>query len=265
MTETYTKLFGSIIHSTIWREPDHVRLVWVTMLALADQHGCVWASLPGLADAARVSLEQCENALELFKKPDKHSRSKDFDGRRIEVIDRGWHLMNHGTFRRMRSAAERTAANAHYQRESRARKKLSAKSQHVSQSQPASAQAEASAEASQRAEAEPRQHLDEISASDVCDEWHKAANGPGGSPGALHALHAWERDYQTIAAVLNGLEVASRRMGLTALVGWFWRAPDGPVASGRIKPSRAKPGQLAKNVSSDLHSAAAWHQAGAAQ
>lgn len=145
MTETYTKLFGSIIHSTIWREPDHVRLVWVTMLALADQHGCVWASLPGLADAARVTIEQCEDALARFHKPDRHSRSKANDGRRVETVDRGWRLLNHATFRAMRSAAERTEANREYKRKSREKTRLSAPSQHVSHGQPKSAHAEASA------------------------------------------------------------------------------------------------------------------------
>ena len=50
----YTKLHSNIIHSTIWRAPNHVRLVWITMLALCDRDGVVEASVPGLADAARV-------------------------------------------------------------------------------------------------------------------------------------------------------------------------------------------------------------------
>lgn len=108
----YTKLFGSIVHSTVWREPDHVRLTWITMLALADRDGIVEASIPGLADAARVSLEQCEDALARLSGPDKYSRSKAHDGRRVEECDGGWRLLNHETYRKRASAEEARKKNA---------------------------------------------------------------------------------------------------------------------------------------------------------
>jgi hypothetical protein len=100
----FTKLFSSIVHSTIWRESNEVRLVWVTMMALADQNGVVEASLPGLADAARVSLEECELAVTKLMSPDRYSRSTEFQGRRIEVTDGGWVLLNHDRYRHKMSA-----------------------------------------------------------------------------------------------------------------------------------------------------------------
>ena len=103
----YTKLFGSIIHSTIWREPDHVRLVWITMLAMAGRKGEVETSIPGLADAARVELEQCANALEVLQKPDRYSRSTEHEGRRIEAIPLGWQLLNYEVYRNRLSAEDR--------------------------------------------------------------------------------------------------------------------------------------------------------------
>jgi len=45
----FTKLFSSIVTSSIWRESDHVRLLWVTMLAMADKNGEIWASVGGLS------------------------------------------------------------------------------------------------------------------------------------------------------------------------------------------------------------------------
>lgn len=105
----YTKLFSSIIHSTIWRAPDHVRLVWVSMMAMADKHGVVEASVPGLADAARVTLQQCEDALEMLMAPDKYSRTKAHEGRRIEVVAGGWALLNHALYRQMLSDEDRKA------------------------------------------------------------------------------------------------------------------------------------------------------------
>ena len=44
----YTKLFGSIVDSTIWRESKETKIVWITMLAKANKEGIVEASLPGL-------------------------------------------------------------------------------------------------------------------------------------------------------------------------------------------------------------------------
>jgi len=100
----YTKLFSSIIHSTIWREPDHIRLVWITMLAMKERDGTVQASIPGLADAARVSLEQCQEALKVLKAPDQFSRSHEHDGRRIEDADGGWLLLNSEHYRKKMDA-----------------------------------------------------------------------------------------------------------------------------------------------------------------
>ena len=119
----YTKLFSSIIHSTVWRAPDHVRLVWVTMLAMANKHGEVEASMPGLADAARVSLAECTSALEILTAPDIHSRSKEHEGRRIRPIDGGWVLLNHGKYRAKMSAADLAEKNRARQAKWRAKRK----------------------------------------------------------------------------------------------------------------------------------------------
>lgn len=95
----YTKLFSEILDSTVWREPHPTRLMWITMLAMADKNGEIMASVPGLADRARVSMEDCQTALACFLAPDAWSRSKDYDGRRIEEIDGGWRLVNFEKFR----------------------------------------------------------------------------------------------------------------------------------------------------------------------
>lgn len=99
---TFTKLFTSITESTIWTEPDPVRLVWITMLAMADRKGRIWASVPGLANRARVDVDKCEDAIGRFLKPDKYSRTPDHEGRRIEPIDGGWRLLNYEKYRSIR-------------------------------------------------------------------------------------------------------------------------------------------------------------------
>ena len=72
------------------------------MLAMADQYGRIWASIPGLANIARVSIEACEAALAELQSPDKYSRTTEHDGRRIEPIDGGWRLLNHAKYREIR-------------------------------------------------------------------------------------------------------------------------------------------------------------------
>lgn len=119
----YTKLFNSIITSTIWTEDDKTRIVWITMLALADKNGEVQGSVPGLARLSGVSVEAAEAALKKFLSPDLHSRTKDDEGRRIEVIDGGWHLLNHAKYRAMASKDEAKQSNAERQKRYRDRQK----------------------------------------------------------------------------------------------------------------------------------------------
>ena len=103
----YTKLFNSIVTSSIWAEDDKTRIVWVTILALADQHGEVHAAVPGLARIASVPLEDCQRAIEKLLAPDPYSRTPDCDGRRIEKIDGGWAVINYAKYRRMASDIDR--------------------------------------------------------------------------------------------------------------------------------------------------------------
>jgi hypothetical protein len=123
----FTKLFSSITASTIWCEDHATRIVWVTMLAMADRDGYVAASVPGLAAIARVTLEEVEAALEKFRSPDRYSRSREHEGRRIADVDGGWMLLNYSKYREERDAEERREKNARYQRAHRARKQSSAK------------------------------------------------------------------------------------------------------------------------------------------
>lgn len=119
MSEGFTKLFSSIIHSTVWREANHVRIVWVTMMAMVNRDGVVESSLPGLADAARVTLEECEEALTKLHAPDKYSRSKAHEGRRVETVDGGWALLNHAAYRKRMSADDQREKTAERVRRSR--------------------------------------------------------------------------------------------------------------------------------------------------
>jgi len=103
----YTPLFSSIVTSSVWNEDDATRIVWITLLALADAKGKVEGSVSGLAPVARVAIPACEKALEVLKTPDKYSRTKEYEGRRIVDIDGGWQVLNHKKFRdKAKSRAE---------------------------------------------------------------------------------------------------------------------------------------------------------------
>ena len=117
----YVKLFSSIIGSTIWREDPPTKVVWVTMLALADRYGEVMASVPGLANYAGVTVEQAEAALQKFLSPDRYSRTPDHEGRRIENIDGGWRLLNYEVYRRKMSEEDRREQDRIRQQRKRAR------------------------------------------------------------------------------------------------------------------------------------------------
>lgn len=95
----YTKLFSDIVDSSIWQEPADIKVVWVTMLALADQNGCIRGSPGWLASKARVPVDRVEAALKLFQQPDPSSRTTDNDGRRIESLPDGWLILNYLSFR----------------------------------------------------------------------------------------------------------------------------------------------------------------------
>jgi hypothetical protein len=122
----FTKLFQSILDSTIWQEPSETKVLWITMLAMADRNGEVQASIPGLARRAGVTMQQCETALQCLLSPDKYSRTPAHDGRRISAVDGGWQLLNHAKYRALLSAEERREYNRKKQAEYRANKAVSA-------------------------------------------------------------------------------------------------------------------------------------------
>lgn len=119
----YTKLFGSIVASTIWREPNTVRIVWITMLAMANKSGIVEASIPGLADLARVTIEECKEALQHLQAADEYSRTPDHEGRRIKPADGGWFILNHAKYRAKMGVDERREYLRVKQKEQREKKK----------------------------------------------------------------------------------------------------------------------------------------------
>jgi len=118
----WTKLFSEIVTSSIWSEDDKTRIVWITILALKDMRGFVPAAIPGLANAARVSVDECKAALAKLESPDEYSRTPDYDGRRIVKVDGGWQVLNHSKYRDGVSSDPETSAARERMRRMRERK-----------------------------------------------------------------------------------------------------------------------------------------------
>jgi hypothetical protein len=119
MSDSYAKLFRSIAASTIVSEPLATRWLWVTMISQANKHGHVYASIPGLARIANITVQEVEAALTCFMSPDPYSRSSENEGRRIEEIDGGWLLLTHAKYAAVRSTEERAEYKRHWDRENR--------------------------------------------------------------------------------------------------------------------------------------------------
>lgn len=95
----FTLLWSSLVTSSVWQTSKETRLVWITLLAMKDKDGVVQASIPGMARMAGVTVLECEAALNELSSPDKYSRTKANEGRRIAACEGGWHILNHLKYR----------------------------------------------------------------------------------------------------------------------------------------------------------------------
>lgn len=104
----FVKLDTGILDSTLWLSDPDVRVVFITMLAMAKPDGLVEATAPGIARRANLSIEATREAIKVLEAPDEDSRSLADEGRRIRRVDGGYQLTNYGKYRdKDHTAAER--------------------------------------------------------------------------------------------------------------------------------------------------------------
>jgi hypothetical protein len=108
----YTKLYSSLLTSSVWSEDLETRILWITLLALADREGFVFGSAVGLARQAVLPLEAVHRSLEKLMAADPESqdrqRDPERDGRRIEAGSQGgWRILNYGYYRDLKKAEDR--------------------------------------------------------------------------------------------------------------------------------------------------------------
>ena len=146
----FAKLYCDILFSSVWEKSKDTRLLWVTFLAMADQDGVVRASLPGLARAANLTLEETKVALIPLMAPDPESKSQKEEGRRITRIPDGFLVVNYVDYRNRKTAAERREETRKRVAEHRKRvcpvAHVTKPVTHVTKCNPSEAEAEAEAE-----------------------------------------------------------------------------------------------------------------------
>lgn len=223
--EGFTKLFSGITRSTVWTYDSDTRVIWIHLMAEADEHGVFVGTIPGLAQAAKVPVDKVRAAIATFLAPDPDSGSKEFEGRRLERVDRGWRLLNHAKYRALRSAEEKRQADR-----DRIAAKRAAETPRLSQpvatcresSRPVAnvAQAEAEAEAESKSTSPSGPHMDAagnqerrtpekrtaakpIYEAAFADLWARLlAVGRVGNSNKLEAAREWEAVGRPAAAVV---------------------------------------------------------------
>ena len=108
---SYVKLHQELFESTIWQESTVIRLAWITILLMANKDGEVTTSIPGLANRIGCSIPEAEEAIHKFLSPDKYSRTQQDEGRRLEIIEGGWVVLNHGKYRNKGSRSDAKEQN----------------------------------------------------------------------------------------------------------------------------------------------------------
>lgn len=230
----YAKLYSTILRSSIWLEDANTRLLWIAMLAAADEQGFVFGSPAGMAHTARIPAEAAKVALAKLAAPDPDSsdlsENPENEGRRIEVVDGGWRLINYARYRAIRDSEERRDQNREAKR--RQRERESAK---VSHGQPTSAEVSPS-----ESEAESESDTE----SDTDTEKHPQEGRRFAPPTLQEAKSFFESEHLSgsAEAFFHHFEAVGWRSGRTPLRKWKsaahkWSLKEGPVPTGKAKRS----------------------------
>ena len=95
----FTKLDDGLIFSSLMGEDDAVFKVWVVILSRTMSDGMCRISEDFLATITKKDDAEIERCLEILSSPDKKSRTKEHDGRRIERVDGGFFVLNYHQYR----------------------------------------------------------------------------------------------------------------------------------------------------------------------
>ena len=118
----WTPLYQQIIGSSIWEAPDHIRIAWITLLAVSNKEGIAAVTTSGLSRLANITIEHAEDAIRVLSGPDPDTLTQANEGRRIARCEDGWKLLNFQKYRDKAKKAALREYNAAKQAEYRAEK-----------------------------------------------------------------------------------------------------------------------------------------------
>lgn len=100
-------LHRSTLFSSLWDESTETRIVWITMLLMADEDGNVYESNEEIAQKARVSDVHVRDAINRLNKPDPASKNRVHDGRRLLLLEDCVRIVNYRLYNHETMAKER--------------------------------------------------------------------------------------------------------------------------------------------------------------
>lgn len=118
----WAPLFSKIVDSSVWKEPDYICKVWITLLALQDADHIVRMGAYEIADRAKKTEKEVLDALKVLSSPDKRRlEPQPNQGRRIEKVEDGWLILNGDFYEKLMRKIARQAYQAKWAREHRAK------------------------------------------------------------------------------------------------------------------------------------------------
>jgi len=98
----YVPLFDHLTTGTLYGKWPDIGL-WPVLLSMADKHGRIDVTPQFIAGVTGLDIDEVAACIQRFCGPDKFSRTKADDGRRLEPIDPerewGWRVVNHAAYR----------------------------------------------------------------------------------------------------------------------------------------------------------------------
>lgn len=122
---TWAPIFSKIVDSSVWMEADHVRIVFVTMLAKKDADHVVRATAYMIGQWAKKTEAETLDALKILSSPDTmRIEPQPFEGRRIEKVDGGWKILNGQVYQDLMRSINRKVYKAEHEKQRRQDRKL---------------------------------------------------------------------------------------------------------------------------------------------
>lgn len=237
----YNKLFSKILDSSIWLEPDPVRLVWITLLAAMDQDGYAhFSAIQNLADRAKVGLKATQEAVDKLMAPDPESGIQDHDGRRLERVPGGFLILNAKYYREMVSREVQRENTRERVRRYRERKRI------VTNSNASVTPSEADTEAESDIE---EKNKTAIALFDVFWDAYKEAGGE--KTGRGQAEKIWAKlnpDQALLSTILEALQSQKDERAAFAAAGQFYENWKHPATWLRAKCWTDEPRNLDKVI-----------------